>query len=273
MRILGVSRCSVYSPGRECADSALFQGVVDRLISMGHHVESVSEDNFPEILGAYDGIFNMVRKPETIRILSTVDVPVVNSPQSVLNCSRVTQDNLFHQAGIPVPVSCVCNTTDGPGDWSDWPCWLKRGDSHSVLQSDVVLVHDHTECVALMAQMSARGIGKCLLQKHVRGTLVKVYGVTGYWVLECHVVTGEKDKFGNVVAGDSGAIEMLRADALQELVRQAASTMGTHVFGADVIVGLDGDLKLIDFNDWPSFSSCRERAVVAIADLLVEKFG
>lgn len=281
MKLLGISRDSVYSPGRESADSALFQGVADRLAAMGNSVRTVTEREFCTMVRSgnvveWDGIFHMCRSAETLELLSGLDIPCVNTVRSVRNCQRTLQDRIFHKSGVSVPDSCICNTSDGPGDWSAWPCWLKRGDSHSVLQSDVILVHNRAECSAQMAQMASRGISDCLIQKNIQGTLVKVYGVTGEWVLDCRVVTGEKDKFGNVVEHGSqgtGIKDILNTGALNELIRMAAVAVECDVFGADVIVDGNGNLTIIDFNDWPSFSSCRERAAIAISEMLVKKFG
>ncbi|MCQ2127674.1 MAG: hypothetical protein MJZ06_09620 [Bacteroidaceae bacterium] len=280
MKLLGISRDSVYSPGRESADSDLFTGVAERLVSMGCTVQTVTEREFcamahdGKVMGL-NGIFHMSRSAETVGLLSGIGIPAVNSAQSVMNCQRTIQDRIFHQAGVEVPESRVCLTSDGPGDWSIWPAWIKRGDSHSVLQSDVVMVHDPADCVRQMAQMASRGISKCLVQKHVHGTLVKVYGVSGEWVLDCRVVTGEKDKFGNVVKHGSqgtGIKDILNTGALNELIRRAAVAVECDVFGADVIVDGNGNLTIIDFNDWPSFGTCRDRAAAKIAELLVKKF-
>jgi len=47
-----------------------------------------------------------------------------------------------------------------------------------------------------------------------------------------------------------------------------ARAVGIKVYGGDCIVGEDGSFCIIDFNDWPSFSRCREDAATAIATLI-----
>ena len=42
------------------------------------------------------------------------------------------------------------------------------------------------------------------------------------------------------------------------------------MYGGDAIVTSDGDFYIIDFNDWPSFASCREAAAEAIVVLNYE---
>ena len=44
-----------------------------------------------------------------------------------------------------------------------------------------------------------------------------------------------------------------------------AAVIGLDVYGGDCIVRSDGTFAIIDFNDWPSFSRCREEAAKAIA--------
>ena len=45
-----------------------------------------------------------------------------------------------------------------------------------------------------------------------------------------------------------------------------AAVIGLDVYGGDCIVRSDGTFAIIDFNDWPSFSRCREEAAKAIAE-------
>jgi hypothetical protein len=58
---------------------------------------------------------------------------------------------------------------------------------------------------------------------------------------------------------------------LQELGNQAAAVAGLDIFGGDVIVSPEGELTLIDLNDWPSFAPCRERASYAIAEFISKR--
>ena len=37
------------------------------------------------------------------------------------------------------------------------------------------------------------------------------------------------------------------------------------LYGGDAVVSSEGDIRIIDFNDWPSFSACRDDAAKAIA--------
>ena len=43
------------------------------------------------------------------------------------------------------------------------------------------------------------------------------------------------------------------------------------VYGGDVVIDEDGEFWFIDFNDFPSFSSCRARAAEAIAQRILQR--
>ena len=57
---------------------------------------------------------------------------------------------------------------------------------------------------------------------------------------------------------------------MQTEAERLAEAVGIDVYGGDCIVGSDGTFCMIDFNDWPSFSRCREEAAEAIASLVEE---
>ena len=46
--------------------------------------------------------------------------------------------------------------------------------------------------------------------------------------------------------------------------------VGVEVFGGDAIIDEQGRFYIIDFNDWPSFSRCREEAAMAIAQCVAK---
>jgi glutathione synthase/RimK-type ligase-like ATP-grasp enzyme len=54
---------------------------------------------------------------------------------------------------------------------------------------------------------------------------------------------------------------------MQADAEQLAKAVGLQVYGGDCIVREDGSYCVIDFNDWPSFSRCRDEAATAISSL------
>jgi len=114
------------------------------------------------------------------------------------------------------------------------------------------------DLLAVLRDFAARGIGHAAVQQHRAGDEIKFYGVAGgsffYWFYP-----GEST--GHPV--DEGK--------LQQVAESAARAAGLDIFGGDVIVAADGELTLIDLNDWPSFAPCRDRASEAIAQYLMRR--
>ena len=54
-------------------------------------------------------------------------------------------------------------------------------------------------------------------------------------------------------------------DIDNHLTQEEIAAAGLDVYGGDCIVREDGTFCIIDLNDWPSFSRCREEAAKAIA--------
>ena len=57
---------------------------------------------------------------------------------------------------------------------------------------------------------------------------------------------------------------------LKRISDEAARVLDVPVYGGDCVVSEDGTIGLIDFNDWPSFSRCREAASKAIASRILK---
>ena len=81
-----------------------------------------------------------------------------------------------------------------------------------------------------------------------------------------------------VKRGDSHA--MVKEDvayatfSVEELKIQsdkAAEALNVPIYGGDCVVSADGTLRIIDFNDWPSFARCREEAGGKIAECIYNR--
>ena len=75
-------------------------------------------------------------------------------------------------------------------------------------------------------------------------------------------------KFGDERRNGRPCHYRFSAPGLRAMAERAASIAGTDVYGGDCIVRADGSVCIIDFNDWPSFSRCRDEAAEAIAGLV-----
>ena len=60
-------------------------------------------------------------------------------------------------------------------------------------------------------------------------------------------------------------------EELKKYSDMAAVVLNVPIYGGDCVVSADGELKIIDFNDWPSFARCREEAGVKIAECIYNR--
>ena len=121
----------------------------------------------------------------------------------------------------------------------------------------MVFCQDEDELRKRKEEWEKRGILTCVESANVEGDLVKFY-----------CVGHDFFRWYRLHASEQGY-----AFDAKELHRHAcrlADIIGIDVFGGDCIVSEDGHFSIIDFNDWPSFSPCREEAARAIAQLLKE---
>ncbi|MDE6457709.1 MAG: hypothetical protein K2L31_03810 [Muribaculum sp.] len=52
---------------------------------------------------------------------------------------------------------------------------------------------------------------------------------------------------------------------MRDICQRASEVLDVKVYGGDCIVSPEGDIRIIDFNDWPSFAPCRMDAAPHIA--------
>ena len=273
MTVVGISRSKQYSPGRESADAAIFEKVSMLLENQGVDVvripeEFVNSETFPTEIHI-DAVFQMARSEDVQNELSRLDIPIINSVSAVRNCGRTEQIKLLGNRPF-LPASVCLETTNGvPAEWNIFPCWVKRGDSHSVGKDDVCLAQNSEEASMIVAQMQERGIKNCILQKHVSGKLLKFYGVRGYGIVGSYYPTGA-DKFGNLQQCND-KIPDADIERVSTIAEESAEMLETDVYGGDLIVTEEGTLYLVDFNDWPSFGCCQDKAAKVIAELILNR--
>ena len=261
MRILAVSRAERFSPNSVERDKAIFQAVIDRLQEHGNEVRLVSEDsleNLSEYSESSDLVITMARQPETLMWLKSLGVTCVNSPEGIERCTRSRLLSIMEHLGTPVPAQ------EGSEGY-----WLKRGDAAAQTDADVVYVSDSEQLKTAIQTMCQRGVTDYTVSAHVRGDLVKFYGVGQGGFFRWYYPTDDgQTKFGDEHRNGKACHYQFQVEALQNEVQRVAAAVGVSVYGGDAIIRADGSFCLIDFNDWPSFSRCREEAADAIASLL-----
>lgn len=269
MRCLGISRDVLFSPNRSEADAGIFLSVASELKDRGKEVIRLTEQELVEtgVPDDIDCVFQMARSKEALDILEKVSIPVINSVRAVRNCNRAVQTRILQYSGF-VPYSIIGSTNDLHFEWMRFPCWIKKGKGHAVDRDDVQFIRDYEELRCVIKGFAERKIENFVLQEHVIGRLFKFYGVRGYGLVGCYDVSMKDSKFGLEQYNDMSDESQINRDLLTVLAEHVSQLLDVDIYGGDVILRPDGDMMLIDFNDWPSFQSCRELATQKIAELI-----
>ncbi|MBI3011999.1 MAG: hypothetical protein HYY63_00045, partial [Elusimicrobia bacterium] len=189
IRSLGIFREKLHSPERESDDETILRLTAESCSALGMNVvlrwpeEFLNEKELwknspPEIL------FMMCEQEkilEPIQELEQSGVRTVNKPIAVLNTYRDRMLPLVKSSQIPFPESEIIWTRgmDIRRALSSisLPCWIKRGDVHNTQKGDVSLARSAEEIEKCLISFDQRGIQKAVLQKNIRGDLVKFYGI------------------------------------------------------------------------------------------------
>ena len=263
MRILAVSRAERFSPNSVERDRAILQAVIDRLQQRGDDISLVSEDGLDSLASSDhpDFILTMARRLETLQWLESLGVACINSPEGIANCAKSRLAVIMERIGTPVPPQ------EGPDGY-----WLKRGDAAAQATEDVVYLSDRQQLEMAIQTMCSRGITDYVVSAHIVGDLVKFYGVGQGDFFRWYYPTDDgQTKFGDEHRNGPSCHYPFQVEALQNEVQRVAAAVGVDVYGGDAIIRADGSFCLIDFNDWPSFSRCRDAAADAIASLVINR--
>lgn len=208
-----------------------------------------------------DLYLSMARLPEALTILEGFEQQgrrVVNSARGVMNCQRSVLEKLMREHHVSAPQPC---------DEGGSPCWLKRGDAAAQSKADVMFCQDADALQKALADFKARGISDYVVSRHVEGDVVKFYGVSDAFFRYFYPTDDGQTKFGDETQHNGPSHHYtFDAQALQSEVERLARLVGIEVYGGDAIIDSEGRFYIIDFNDWPSFSRCRDEAADAIAN-------
>ncbi len=274
--IVGVVRADQFSPNHIGNDAAIFQATVEALNHLGCHVKVMTEREFAEATVNESLVFSMGREMRTIDKLLQLEqsgVTVINSPRGVKQCTRETMTRLLMEAHVPHPRSLIVDTaSDASCQMHEkywFPCWLKRGDFHAIHREDVAFVRNAEELRETLHEFQLRGIDRAVINEHLRGDLVKFYGVADtpffFWFYPFDM---HHSKFGLEQINGISKGYAFNVDSLKKICDHAADVLHVNVYGGDCIVDVDGSMQLIDFNDWPSFAPCRGEAAPYIAQVI-----
>lgn len=272
-KIAGVMRAGAYSPNHIGNDAAIFNVVAEQLRKRGCEVNIYSEEQF--IAGAAQEriIINMCREARSVALLQRLEdegALVINSGYGIENCTRERMTRILLGSNIPYPESIIVNTDQAIRERLDStrmsPCWIKKAESHSMHKEDVSYARHTEEAQEVLQEYFLRGIKRAVINRHLPGDLIKFYGVADspffYWfypLQECHSKYGA-EAINGMPANLPFSVEKLRA-----ICAKCSEVLDVKIYGGDCIVSPEGDIRIIDFNDWPSFAPCRAEAAPHIA--------
>lgn len=284
MNVIGIKRAVKHSPNHINNDATIFAMVVSGLEAAGIVVNTYHEHEFLKVAGSAgsraDLIFSMSRNPEVLAALKTLQaagpVKIINAPKGIEKCFRSNITRLLLENQIPTADSAIIKTARFEQSAFDnldsgHGFWLKRGDFHAIQKEDVVFAADSTRAKELLAAFHFRGIQEVVLSEHLKGDLIKFYGVAGtdffHWLYPFDKDHYKYKEFKAI----NGATHYFDFDVrtLAEVAGKIAQIADVPIYGGDAVIDKDGGLAIIDFNDWPSFAPCREKAAESIAAFLL----
>ena len=273
INIAGIMRAGVYSPNHIGNDTAIFNATAEQLRKRGCLVNIYSEEQFNRNGVEEEFVMTMCRQQESIENLQRLEDNgrlVINSGYGIENCTRERMTRILLGNGIPYPESLIVNTDEnikGMLKKSGFKsCWIKRGDFHAMHKEDVSYVRHPEEAQEVLQEYFLRGIKRAVINVHLEGDLVKFYGVKGtnffFWF---YPFDQGHSKYGlEEVNGKSQGISF-DVKELKSICNQAANELNIEIYGGDCIISPEGQIQIIDFNDWPSFAPCRVEAAPHIA--------
>ncbi len=276
--IAGIMRAGAYSPNHIGNDAAIFNATADQLRKRGCAVNIYSEDQFNKGLVKERIILNMCREQASIKRLQQLEDDgciVVNSGYGIENCARERMTRILLGNNIPYPDSVIVNTDEAVVDRLKQAginnCWIKRGDFHAMHKEDVSYVRHAEEAQEVLQEYFYRGIRRAVINRHLVGDLIKFYGMRGstffYWF---YPFDDGHSKYGlEAINGKSKGLDF-DIEQLEKICADAAEALGVDIYGGDCIISPTGEIRIIDFNDWPSFAPCRNEAAPFIAKCVLK---
>ncbi len=273
IKIAGVMRAGAYSPNHIGNDAAIFNATAEQLRKRGCEVNIYSEEKFRESEITEPIILNMCREQASIARLQAFEEEgrlVINSGFGIENCTRERMTRILLGNKIPYPDSLIVNTNENVAEdlkkAGISSCWIKRGDFHAMHKEDVSYCRHPEEAQEMLHEYFYRGIKRAVINRHLVGDLIKFYGVSGqpffYWF---YPFDEGHSKYGyEAINGKSQGLHF-DEEHLKAICQSASDILDVKIYGGDCIVDVDGTIRIIDFNDWPSFAPCRQEAAPYIA--------
>ena len=267
--VLGIFRAACYSPGMVERDEAILRIVARHLEGEGYEVSLIHEEELASTTPLPDIVIHMARSARALDILQAwqeAGCRVINTVESVQAVERASLARLCATRGIPTPKTWIVPTATPWHDEVALPCWIKRAGACAQEPDDVCRVTSRVEYEEAIARLRARGIHEAVVMQHLEGPCIKFYAVKGTHFFHCLSAYNkwEDTTLPTSTTEDTSNYAQAITRSLIPYIEAAETPV---IYGGDVIIA-DNIAYLIDLNDWPSFSSCRETAAEAIALLV-----
>lgn len=272
MKIIAIRRDARFSPNCSEKDRAILEAasreICKHFKDMGNSCELrwINERDLKASDKA-EIYLSMARLPEALQLLEEFERQgrrVVNCPRGVWNCRRSSLEKIMRSDKIPMPAPIAKESAPNGSQ----KYWLKRGDGAAQEKEDVLFCENHAVLEAAKKFFKERGITDYVVSQHVVGDIVKFYGVGDHFFRYFYPTDDGETKFGHERINGPAHHYNFDENQLRKDINRLAQLVGLKIYGGDIIVRPDGSYCFIDFNDWPSFSRCRDEAAEAIAEII-----
>ena len=269
MKILCIFRAHQFSPSSIERDAQILQTIVKLLQEASHDVICCTEEELSAFveLNNWDFIVSMARSEEALQMLAQAEkngLRIFNSPSALLKSDRVNLTKRFLEHLIPIPTTIIVDHPHKVG--LKPPYWIKKGGAGAKTKDDVIFIKNEEDISTLPNTPQ-----QCIAVSHTEGDLIKFYGVVGTDFFHYHYPTAQIDafsKFGLENINGTPTFYQFDLESLKAIALNAAKVSGFDIYGGDAIITADGQIELIDFNDFPSFANCRAAAAEAVVQLI-----
>ena len=256
--ILAVSRAERYSPNSVAKDAAILENVSQKLRRYGYDVDTIGEDELTidSIADVYVSMSRSERAASILRRLRDKGAIVIapNIDAELLTC-RTSLEAELRRRKMPLLTGKGFNGY-----------WIKKNHGYTEREDDVVYAATERERRAAVKTMAERfGKNGVYVAPHITGDVVKFYGVEGTDFFETYYPGDDgQTKFAHEIHNGKPHHYVFDKERLRDALDDMAYDNGVTFYGGDCIVDQNGVAYVVDFNDWPSYSRCREEAASAI---------
>lgn len=271
VKVTAVLRSASYSPNHIGTDAQILMAVCARLRKRGFRPALITEQELQQCAAQEsDVVLSMCRDPRSIDILRQLEdggTMVINSAYGIGNCKRGIMAPMLTKANVGYVDSEVVITNhlvrQRLAERGITRCWVKRADFPSMHKEDITFARNADEAQRIIQEYFLRGIHTAVVDRHMEGNLVKFYGVKSTAFFRYYYPSGLDESAENLPP-----VYPFSVETLQQMAARAADTLDVDIYGGDCIVDSAGRITIINFNDWPSFSTCTDEAAQAIASMV-----